>query len=182
MARRPVVGRRGAGLAARRRHAPRRADRVGRLGAAPALDVRAHGRRPAPVALDQCRRAASRSRARAGARRHWKRTTTSRWAGSASTTTATGATASRPTATGSCATSTTRSSRSSRSARSARSCIRPRGGGKSRDISPASGDLLVMGGRTQVGWEHGVPKVKTAGPRISVTWRWSSEKGPVDRT
>jgi alkylated DNA repair dioxygenase AlkB len=59
--------------------------------------------------------------------------------------------------------------------------IRPRGGGKSRDISPASGDLLVMGGRTQVGWEHGVPKVKRAGPRISVTWRWSSEKGPVDR-
>jgi alkylated DNA repair dioxygenase AlkB len=60
--------------------------------------------------------------------------------------------------------------------------IRPRGGGKSRDISPASGDLLVMGGRTQVGWEHAVPKVKRAGPRISVTWRWSSEKGPVDRT
>ena len=60
--------------------------------------------------------------------------------------------------------------------------VRPRGGGKSRDISPASGDLLVMGGRTQVGWEHGVPKVKRAGPRISVTWRWSSEKGPVDRT
>ena len=60
--------------------------------------------------------------------------------------------------------------------------LRPRGGGKSRDISPASGDLLVMGGRTQVGWEHGVPKVKRAGPRISVTWRWSSEKGPVDRT
>jgi alkylated DNA repair dioxygenase AlkB len=60
--------------------------------------------------------------------------------------------------------------------------IRPRGGGKSRDTSPASGDLLVMGGRTQVGWEHGVPKVKRAGPRISVTWRWSSEKGPVDRT
>jgi alkylated DNA repair dioxygenase AlkB len=60
--------------------------------------------------------------------------------------------------------------------------IRPKGGGKSRDISPASGDLLVMGGRAQVNWEHGVPKVKRAGPRISVTWRWSSEKGPVDRT
>ena len=60
--------------------------------------------------------------------------------------------------------------------------LRPRGGGRSRDISPASGDLLVMGGRTQVNWEHGVPKVKRAGPRISVTWRWSSEKGPVDRT
>jgi alkylated DNA repair dioxygenase AlkB len=60
--------------------------------------------------------------------------------------------------------------------------VRPKGGGKSRDISPASGDLLVMGGRTQVNWEHNVPKVKRAGPRISVTWRWSSQKGPVDRT
>jgi alkylated DNA repair dioxygenase AlkB len=60
--------------------------------------------------------------------------------------------------------------------------IRPKGGGKSRDISPASGDLLVMGGRTQVNWEHGVPKVKRAGPRVSVTWRWSQELGPVDRT
>ena len=60
--------------------------------------------------------------------------------------------------------------------------IRPKGGGKSRDISPASGDLLVMGGRTQVNWEHGVPKVKRAGPRISATWRWSSQKGAVDRT
>jgi alkylated DNA repair dioxygenase AlkB len=60
--------------------------------------------------------------------------------------------------------------------------IRPRSRGSSRDISPASGDLLVMGGRTQVNWEHGVPKVRRAGPRISVTWRWSSQKGPVDRT
>jgi alkylated DNA repair dioxygenase AlkB len=60
--------------------------------------------------------------------------------------------------------------------------IRPKGGGRSRDISPAAGDLLVMGGRTQVNWEHGVPKVKRAGPRISVTWRWSSQQGPVDRT
>ena len=60
--------------------------------------------------------------------------------------------------------------------------IRPRGGGKSRDIAPESGDLLVMGGRTQVNWEHGVPKVKRAGPRISATWRWSSQKGAVDRT
>jgi alkylated DNA repair dioxygenase AlkB len=59
--------------------------------------------------------------------------------------------------------------------------IRPRGRGRSRDISPACGDLLVMGGRTQREWEHGVPKVKRAGPRISATWRWSSQKGPVER-
>jgi alkylated DNA repair dioxygenase AlkB len=51
--------------------------------------------------------------------------------------------------------------------------IRPRGGGHSRDLSPASGDLLVMGGRAQADWEHGVPKVADRGPRISVTWRWA---------
>jgi alkylated DNA repair dioxygenase AlkB len=51
--------------------------------------------------------------------------------------------------------------------------LRPRGGGRSRDLSPASGDLVVMGGRTQMDWEHAVPKVARAGPRISATWRWS---------
>jgi alkylated DNA repair dioxygenase AlkB len=55
--------------------------------------------------------------------------------------------------------------------------IRPRGGGRSHDIAPAGGDLLVMGGACQRGWEHAVPKVKRAGPRISVTWRWSSGRG-----
>jgi alkylated DNA repair dioxygenase AlkB len=53
--------------------------------------------------------------------------------------------------------------------------IRPRGGGRSRDLSPASGDLLVMGGRAQMDWEHGVPKVAHRGPRISVTWRWAAQ-------
>jgi alkylated DNA repair dioxygenase AlkB len=52
--------------------------------------------------------------------------------------------------------------------------IRPRGGGRSRDLSPVSGDLLVMGGRAQADWEHGVPKVAARGPRISVTWRWAA--------
>jgi alkylated DNA repair dioxygenase AlkB len=51
--------------------------------------------------------------------------------------------------------------------------MRPKGGGRSRDLSPGSGDLLVMGGRTQLDWEHAVPKVAFAGPRISVSWRWS---------
>ncbi|MGH9025135.1 MAG: alpha-ketoglutarate-dependent dioxygenase AlkB [Acidimicrobiia bacterium] len=55
--------------------------------------------------------------------------------------------------------------------------VRPRGGGNSRNLSPASGDLLVMGGRTQRDWEHGIPKVARAGPRISATWRWSSNRG-----
>ena len=44
------------------------------------------------------------------------------------------------------------------------------------------GDLLVMGGRFQADWRHGVPKVaRPVGPRISVTWRWSSGKGRADR-
>jgi alkylated DNA repair dioxygenase AlkB len=57
--------------------------------------------------------------------------------------------------------------------------IRPRGGGASRDVRPGSGDLLVMGGRTQADWEHAVPKVATAEPRVSVSLRWSSRLGPV---
>jgi alkylated DNA repair dioxygenase AlkB len=51
--------------------------------------------------------------------------------------------------------------------------LRPRGGGPSIDVAPASGDLLVMGGRCQLAWEHGVPKVAAAGARVSVSWRWS---------
>jgi alkylated DNA repair dioxygenase AlkB len=52
--------------------------------------------------------------------------------------------------------------------------IRPRGrrGGPTNDIAPASGDVLVMGGACQRDWEHAVPKVRAAGPRVSVTWRW----------
>src|SRR5262249_32898576 len=49
--------------------------------------------------------------------------------------------------------------------------LRPFGGGHSVDVRPASGDLLVMGGRCHAEWEHGVPKVARAGPRISVSLR-----------
>jgi alkylated DNA repair dioxygenase AlkB len=50
--------------------------------------------------------------------------------------------------------------------------------GATHDISPASGDLLVMGGRAQADWEHSVPKVAAAvGPRISLQWRWTSHRG-----
>jgi alkylated DNA repair dioxygenase AlkB len=45
---------------------------------------------------------------------------------------------------------------------------------RSIDLAPASGDLLVMGGACQAGWEHGLPKAARAGPRISATWRWAS--------
>ena len=51
--------------------------------------------------------------------------------------------------------------------------VRPKRGGRSVDVAPAGGDLLVMGGACQRGFEHGVPKVASAGPRISCTWRWA---------
>ena len=52
--------------------------------------------------------------------------------------------------------------------------LRPHGrtGGPTYDLAPASGDLFVMGGACQRDWEHAVPKVRAAGPRVSVTWRW----------
>ena len=53
--------------------------------------------------------------------------------------------------------------------------IRPFGGGPSIDVSPASGDLVVMGGRCQTDWEHGVPKLARCGPRVSASWRWSPD-------
>jgi alkylated DNA repair dioxygenase AlkB len=57
--------------------------------------------------------------------------------------------------------------------------LRPAGGGRSIDVRPASGDLLVMGGTCQRGWEHGVPKLaRGAGPRISASIRWASRGGP----
>jgi alkylated DNA repair dioxygenase AlkB len=59
--------------------------------------------------------------------------------------------------------------------------VRPYGGGRSRDIRPGSGDLLVMGGRCQADWEHSVPKVRSAPPRLSLSLRWSSHEGlPTD--
>ncbi len=56
--------------------------------------------------------------------------------------------------------------------------LRPAGGGRSIDLHPASGDLLVMGGSCQAAWEHGVPKVAArAGPRVSASIRWSRRRG-----
>jgi alkylated DNA repair dioxygenase AlkB len=49
--------------------------------------------------------------------------------------------------------------------------LRPFGGGKSRSFRLGQGDLLVTGGQTQRRFEHSVPKVKTAGPRMSVVFR-----------
>jgi alkylated DNA repair dioxygenase AlkB len=54
--------------------------------------------------------------------------------------------------------------------------------GATHDFAPGPGDLLVLGGAIQAGWEHAVPKV--AGPiggRVSVQWRWTSRTGrPVE--
>lgn len=49
--------------------------------------------------------------------------------------------------------------------------LRPKGGGAARTFLLGRGDLLVTGGRTQRDWEHSVPKVKEAGPRISLAYR-----------
>ena len=49
------------------------------------------------------------------------------------------------------------------------------------DLSPASGDLLVMGGRCQTDWLHAVPKSDRAmRDRVSVQWRWTSKRGRPD--
>lgn len=57
--------------------------------------------------------------------------------------------------------------------------VRPRGKGASRNFSPGRGDLVVMGGSCQRGWEHAVPKVTRGGPRLSLSWRWSGHTGAV---
>lgn len=49
--------------------------------------------------------------------------------------------------------------------------VRPRGGGPSRAYLLGQGDLFVMGGACQHDWEHAVPKVAAAGPRLSITYR-----------
>lgn len=67
-------------------------------------------------------------------------------------------------------------------------CLRPRsarhtdaaGKGAVHDLSPASGDLLVMGGRSQADWEHSVPYLgaqSAVGPRISIQWRFARKVG-----
>lgn len=55
-------------------------------------------------------------------------------------------------------------------------------GGATYDLSPAGGDLLVMGGACQARWEHSVPKLtRRAGGRISLQWRWTSRRGRQER-
>ncbi len=49
--------------------------------------------------------------------------------------------------------------------------VRPYGGGRSKTLMLGRGDLLVTGGKFQREWEHSVPKVASAGPRISIAFR-----------
>jgi alkylated DNA repair dioxygenase AlkB len=49
--------------------------------------------------------------------------------------------------------------------------MRPRGGGMSRGWKLGWGDLLVMGGSCQRTWQHSIPKVAHADPRIAVMFR-----------
>jgi alkylated DNA repair dioxygenase AlkB len=57
---------------------------------------------------------------------------------------------------------------------SRRFVMKPRGGGSSVSFKPGSGDLIVMGGRCQEDWLHGVPKESgIAERRISVNFQSS---------
>ncbi|MDF3071687.1 MAG: Alkylated repair protein AlkB [Polyangiaceae bacterium] len=49
--------------------------------------------------------------------------------------------------------------------------LRPKGGGERVALSLGWGDLLVMGGSCQRTWEHAVPKLKRAAPRIAIMFR-----------
>jgi alkylated DNA repair dioxygenase AlkB len=45
--------------------------------------------------------------------------------------------------------------------------------GDTRTFRLAPGDLFVMGGSSQRTWEHAIPKVARAGPRLSLQFRHS---------
>ena len=49
--------------------------------------------------------------------------------------------------------------------------LRPRGGGRSIAFALGRGDLFVMGGLCQRTWQHAVPKVARALPRLAVMFR-----------
>lgn len=49
--------------------------------------------------------------------------------------------------------------------------IRPKDGGDTHSFSLGHGDLVVMGGSCQRTWEHAIPKVASAEPRIALMFR-----------
>jgi alkylated DNA repair dioxygenase AlkB len=52
---------------------------------------------------------------------------------------------------------------------------------RARPFMLGRGDLLVTGGACQREWEHSVPKVAAAGPRISITFRHGMDPRAYDR-
>jgi alkylated DNA repair dioxygenase AlkB len=61
--------------------------------------------------------------------------------------------------------------------------LRPREGKvrRARTFLLGRGDLLVSGGASQREWEHSVPKVAQAGPRISITFRHGMDPRAYER-
>jgi alkylated DNA repair dioxygenase AlkB len=58
--------------------------------------------------------------------------------------------------------------------------LKPRAGGASVGFKPGSGDLIVMGGRCQQEWLHGVPKDPgIPEPRISINFQSSVQARPI---
>lgn len=49
--------------------------------------------------------------------------------------------------------------------------MRPKGGGPSRSMMLGWGDLFVMGGSCQRTWDHAIPKVARAEPRMAIMFR-----------
>jgi alkylated DNA repair dioxygenase AlkB len=60
------------------------------------------------------------------------------------------------------------------SARTLRMRPKRKGAGATRPFLLLPGDLFVMGGTVQATWEHAVPKVASAGARVSVQFRHST--------
>ena len=56
--------------------------------------------------------------------------------------------------------------------------LRPVGGGTSIGFKLGGGDLFVMGGSSQRTWQHSVPKVASAAPRMSITFRHGMRDQP----
>jgi len=60
--------------------------------------------------------------------------------------------------------------------------LKPRAGGSSIGFEPHCGDLVVMGGRCQEDWVHGVPKGDPSiGVRVSVNFQSSAQAAVTER-
>lgn len=47
-------------------------------------------------------------------------------------------------------------------------------------LHPGHGDVIVLGGRCQRDWLHGVPACDVTSERISLIWRWTARTGEPD--